>query len=244
MLFASEVAAIAGKHPYKPRREALLGVVKRCAPDVYTERKFESAEDLANKVLERSADLKSHIESIKTTTTDASGVSSALKEATAKLATCIPDASPKEAQAAAEKIRSTVFTSLGTNCETHVYDKLPNLLGIEVKKADALLKKQIGVLPRSGIPLWVCGRLDALGEDGTVIEIKNRVRRLFGTVPEYERIQVLTYLFLTGSQDAFLVEAFKDQCATYAIQFSDSEWSDLQNDIMSGIDDFLDAEKI
>lgn len=239
MLFASEIAAIAGRHPYKPRREALLGLLKRSAPEIYAERNFESTDDVAEKILEKSQDLQKHLENVKASIADPTDVSSALKAAKELVPTNV---SPTEARVVAEKIRSTVFTSLGTNCESNVYAKLSGLIGTDVQKTDKLLKKQLGVLPKSGIAVWVCGRLDALGVDGRVIEIKNRVRRLFGQVPEYERIQVLTYLFLTDAKEAVLVEAFKDQYGTYDIPWDSGAWTDIQNDLFSGIDNFLTTE--
>jgi len=244
VLYASEIAALAGRHPYKPRREALLAVIKRFAPDTYAERNFESTEDIANKILERSTELKKHINTIKETTKNITDVVTAVTSSTEMLKACLPNANPEESKVVADKIRSTAFTSLGTNCESKVYAKLPKLLGIEVTKTDALLKRQIGILPKTKTPLLICGRLDALGIDGTVVEIKNRVRRLFGHVPEYERIQVLTYLFLSGSKEGFLVEAFNDQCASYKVLLDDEEWESIKNSVISGIEDFLDAEKI
>ena len=67
------------------------------------------------------------------------------------------------------------------------------------------------------------GRIDGLLEDGTVIEVKNRVNRLFRTVREYERMQVLTYLELLDRPSALLVESYKDQLLWHRVD-RDTVW--------------------
>jgi len=42
---------------------------------------------------------------------------------------------------------------------------------------------------------YLVGKIDGFS-NGTLIEIKNRVNRLFNTIPFYERIQILCYLYL------------------------------------------------
>ena len=59
------------------------------------------------------------------------------------------------------------------------------------------------------------GKIDRLelDEDGkmTLIEIKNRVNRLFNCVKEYEHIQVQTYLKLLDLENAKLIEQYRDK---------------------------------
>lgn len=62
----------------------------------------------------------------------------------------------------------------------------------------------------------IVGRIDRIERndingDVTLIEIKNRMHRLFYKVKEYEYIQVQIYLFLTGLHRAKLVEQWNDE---------------------------------
>jgi hypothetical protein len=67
------------------------------------------------------------------------------------------------------------------------------------------------------------GRIDGVmvGENGfdVLVEVKNRVNRLFGSVPEYEKIQVMCYLFICNMQDAILVERKDDESIEHKIEY-------------------------
>lgn len=53
------------------------------------------------------------------------------------------------------------------------------------------------------------GKVDGLS-DGTIIESKNRTRKLFQEIREYEQVQLEGYMFLTGFTKALLTEHFND----------------------------------
>tara|TARA_B100001093_G_scaffold3139_3_gene3244 strand:- start:14226 stop:15029 length:804 start_codon:yes stop_codon:yes gene_type:complete len=55
-----------------------------------------------------------------------------------------------------------------------------------------------------------------------IIEIKNRTRRLFNQVKNYEYCQVQCYLFINNQQHCNLVEHFNGQIQSYSIQKDDS----------------------
>ena len=53
------------------------------------------------------------------------------------------------------------------------------------------------------------GKVDGIAGD-TVVETKNRTRRLFKELREYERVQLECYMYLTGYQKAILTEHYND----------------------------------
>ena len=55
------------------------------------------------------------------------------------------------------------------------------------------------------------GKIDGILEDKTVIEVKNRMRGLFNTVREYEKIQTFAYMFIFHSSHSQLVETYLNQ---------------------------------
>lgn len=59
------------------------------------------------------------------------------------------------------------------------------------------------------IDWFLVGKLDGYTEDCEVLEIKNRVNRLFGTVPRYEYPQLMTYMKMAGSQNGYMLEQYK-----------------------------------
>lgn len=66
------------------------------------------------------------------------------------------------------------------------------------------------ILELGDTELWLKSRLDGMRTDGTVVEIKNRIYKIFEEVKEYEWIQVQAYLRVYGLKDAHLVEYLKN----------------------------------
>jgi hypothetical protein len=55
--------------------------------------------------------------------------------------------------------------------------------------------------------IWnVCGKFDGLTTNNEIVEIKNRQRKLFNEIRDYEMCQIQTYLHLNNSETAYLVE--------------------------------------
>lgn len=68
------------------------------------------------------------------------------------------------------------------------------------------------------------GLIDGRKDSETIVEIKNRQKRLFGYVPLYEYIQCQVYMKLTGTQKCTLIEQFGDASNTFDIEFSYTMW--------------------
>lgn len=103
----------------------------------------------------------------------------------------------------------TANTGHGIDREHRVLLHANDILGRHFQACDTLYAKSLGTTG-SGRPVVLQGRVDAI-ETGTppvVLEIKTRARGLKMSVPEYERIQVDAYIYLTDASYAFLVEAY------------------------------------
>jgi hypothetical protein len=97
--------------------------------------------------------------------------------------------------------------TFGTIRETNVVDVYRNKMGVDVvTKLQARYKK---VLEYEGNELWLISKIDAMKMDGTVLEIKNRMYKLFEEVREYEWLQVQAYLEVYNLEQAELVEFLK-----------------------------------
>jgi hypothetical protein len=105
-------------------------------------------------------------------------------------------------------LKRNLYTTYGNLHEHHMLAHIRDTLGIKCHP-DPAFYKQLGGTCR-GVPWYVGGKIDAINEDRTLlIEIKNRVNRLFNRVPFYETIQVQTYLHLLGVEQGALVECLK-----------------------------------
>lgn len=85
------------------------------------------------------------------------------------------------------------------------------------------------------------GRVDGIDlKTQTIVEAKERQSRLFGRVPEYERVALQWYMFLTGMKSATLIESFRNQQRSYVVFYRPDEieqWLDhLYHDLIPILD--------
>jgi hypothetical protein len=78
------------------------------------------------------------------------------------------------------------------------------------KVITGLDSKSKRLFDEGGVEMWVISKVDAMNDDGVVIEIKNRMYKLFNEVREYEWLQVQTYLDVYDLERAVLVEYLND----------------------------------
>ena len=116
----------------------------------------------------------------------------------------------------------------GTIREVNALDFYKEKYNVEViTKIDQRSKK---ILTIDGTELWVISKLDGMKMDGTVIEIKNRIYKLFDEVREYEWLQVQAYLHVYGLPKAELVEFLQNSGGTMKInevKKDETYWNDI-----------------
>lgn len=105
-------------------------------------------------------------------------------------------------------IKSQINCAFGTKQEASAITQYETAKKATVgRKNDKFYKKQISDI--DGYSIYVGGKVDGIKEDGTVIEVKNRMRRFFDPLPEYDVAQLQTYLFILDSKKGELVEQLK-----------------------------------
>ena len=133
---------------------------------------------------------------------------------------------PKDMLLAKDHLRKTLYTNHGTRNESKTADAdKANLV-----EDDTFYKMDICTI--EGTLYQIVGRIDRiqLNEDGsrTLVEIKNRAKRLFGRVRDYEEIQCQTYLqMLKDIKYCRLIEQFNDERKSYLIEKDDEKWKDV-----------------
>ena len=117
-------------------------------------------------------------------------------------------------------------TNFGKNNEyksIHIYTKLTNEPVIEYKK----FTKQILFKSRE-YEWYIGGKVDGLLRDKSIIEVKNRIHKLFRVLKDYEKIQIYSYMFIFNSKKAFLVETFfkniQPETNIIAVSFDINYW--------------------
>lgn len=116
----------------------------------------------------------------------------------------------RERQVVDAALKRTVYTGYGSRAESEMLDHIRDVLHIPCHADPAFYKKRMGEV--DGVPWFVGGKIDAISDDRQlVIEIKNRVNRLFYRAPAYEAVQVQTYLELLDVHQGALVECLKGE---------------------------------
>lgn len=98
---------------------------------------------------------------------------------------------------------NTNFGKINENKSLHIYTQLTNEPVIKYDK----FTKQI-IFNYNDYQWFIGGKIDGILKDKSIIEVKNRMHKLFRVLKEYEKIQIYSYMFLFNSKKAYLVETY------------------------------------
>lgn len=94
---------------------------------------------------------------------------------------------------------------------------------------------------RSGRRWGLGGRVDGVDSEGRVVEIKNRVRCFFRTVPEYEHVQLQAYMVLLDVEEGILLQQYGGTQRSTIITRDREEWESVVLPEMQSFVDVMDA---
>ena len=233
-LKASEVAAIIGRNPYKPPNEVRDELWKKYWPGTF---KGKTKTDKAYDALSASEDAREALNSARAVHTKSSDeAESVFVKAKAKIEADEKLTATQKSEVT-EFIRSQVYTGHGTRSEDKTSDKVENDEGVRLVRDNSFYS--LDVCEVDGNAFQVVGKIDRIEEkpDGskTLVEIKNRTKRFFSVVPDYEYIQIQTYLQMLNLEKARLVQQFNSEVRSHAIARNDSFWFD---EVMPLLDEF------
>jgi len=221
----SKVAAVIGKNPYentcdifetmwkKENKDSYYGSVKRLKP---TE-SYANDQDLIYTAL-RTEEVKNIVEDCKKST-DITNTVTTVENTETKL-------DEKSAQLVKKHIKSRFSTQYGTKSEQSALDLYAQQTEQNVQKYHVMLNKKIND------EITIRGKIDGIIKynDNTckVVEIKNRTRRLFNEVKEYENIQVQLYLNMLNAKNADLVEHYKGNLNISPIEYDATLYDEIK----------------
>ncbi len=208
-LHASSFAAFIGKNPYTKHHEAFEKTWQRASPETYSAALRRNNRMTDQHCLEL---VRSKIPEIDVTLhaaeTSTPGTATAVVEnRTALTAEIEGDLTAHEKKLVGDEIRKQLFTRYGTSQERSVLDILVDDMGMELTSGDETYRRMF--MTANGVPWKLVGKIDAYNpSEKTIIEVKNRVNRLFMHATEYERIQVECYMrLIEKAERALLVES-------------------------------------
>ena len=150
---------------------------------------------------------------------------------------------------------SVAYTGFGTRNETNAVQVYENLTGIKVKTLNEYFHDDIFIIEDTPNKpdIWsIGGKVDGMFlKDGieSVLEIKNRMKGLFNSLRDYEKIQCYAYMFMLNLKCVHLAECYKKDCGDAEMNIIEIEWDDnfwfneVVNKLSEFVDDFYDFLK-
>ena len=223
ILKASDIAAIVGKNQYKKPSEIIDNLWSKYKPET-----FEGAtkEQMAISAIGK-CDFTKNI--LKDTETYKSFNSSDVERKFKAVSNQIDLYSKlrgDDKKNAIDFMRKTLYTNHGTRHEDTTADNYEDL---DIDENFYTYP----VCSLEGTTYEIVGRIDRMrnNKDGTktIVEIKNRSRRLFRQVRDYEEIQCQTYMEMLDVNKCELIEQYNDSRIGYVIPRDEMKWkSDIR----------------
>ncbi len=214
-IYASQLASCINHNRFKKPSDALETVWQRVAPasfrDALTRNGIKTQEEAVRDIMTSNQTVRNllvHAEDV--VTTSSVEVARGYEEISTRLAEA--ELKWEERKLVDDAMKKTLYTSFGTRQESVAFQKID--ARIPCRLDDTFYRSHVGEI--DGVHIFVGGKVDAISKDGsTVIEIKNRINRLFYKLPLYEIIQVQTYLHLLPTvKRARLVECLTKEDGT------------------------------
>lgn len=158
---------------------------------------------------------------------------------------------PKVADLVRDEVRKRACTDLGTAKEQLIATSYAIDNNVSVCKDDVFVKKKIGAIVSENdeaVDVFIGGKCDGIvqHDDGSreIIEIKNRTRRLFRYIPDYELVQVYAYMHVLDIHKAKLVERFRDERYEIAIKYEEDTFEQIRSAALEFSRDLLDLSNV
>ena len=143
----------------------------------------------------------------------------------------------KEKKEITESIKNLSNTRFGVKNEDDVCKIYENMMNCEITKDNIFVKKKI--VENDKFSIRVGGKIDGINKkDGTIIEIKNRMKKLFYELRGYEKVQLMCYLYLFKASKGYLVEAYRKKEGTDVNIIECDYDEDMMNKIINVLTNF------
>lgn len=138
-----------------------------------------------------------------------------------------------------EAMESKITKDRGTQLENKAVQDFGKSKGIQIERpmVPELYHRD---MEHDGMKWSVCGKVDAETED-SIIEVKNRKNRFM--CPEYDYIQLQTYLFICHKPRGILLERLRGTNKETCFEFDGELWQELTIELAEFVAELSDAMK-
>ena len=118
-------------------------------------------------------------------------------------------------------------------------DKTQQKRNITIDSRNAqMYEKELYVDPDKQFNVVLRGKIDGMNDE-YVVETKNRTKRLFNMIPDYEKVQLNAYMFMTGKEKALHIECYNEDQNSVEYDFDKLFWDDCLDKIMSFVNEHI-----
>lgn len=155
------------------------------------------------------------------------GLKETLAATQTQLAAQAPDtpAQRQEVERVLQQVKSEVYTAKGRRDETKALQVEERTTHRPIGRRNAEFFRHAMETP-DGLGFELCGYVDGVCDDH-VVEVKNRMKRLFSAIPTYEMVQMHAYMVLTGKKKCRWVQRFCQEQESRTVEW-DGAWWDNQ----------------
>lgn len=136
-----------------------------------------------------------------------------------------------------EAVESKITKDRGTQLEKNAVLDFGKEKGLEIERP-LVPELYYRDMEYDGITWSVCGKVDAETED-TVIEVKNRKSRFM--CPEYDYIQLQSYLFICKKPKGVLLERLRGKNRETCFDFDEELWKELTSKLAEFVGELSEA---
>ena len=117
--------------------------------------------------------------------------------------------------------------------EDNNLDKTEKKSNIKITSRNSeMYERDIYVDPNGKYIIIIRGKVDGMNDE-YVVETKNRTKRLFNMIPDYEKVQLNAYMFMTCKPKALHIECYNEEQNQTEYDFDKLFWEDCIDKIIN-----------
>jgi hypothetical protein len=134
-----------------------------------------------------------------------------------------------------ESIKKDLMMRRGNIKENNNLDKIQKKRKIKIGERNSkMYEKVLYESDDNTFNIIIRGKMDGIS-DNHVVETKNRTKRLFYKIPDYEKVQMESYMFLSGLNKCIHIEHYNDESNETIYEHDEEFWNECQQKIVNYI---------
>ena len=241
-LISSELAIITGHNKYETKQKVVdkvlnrSGIVKKYIPKSKVEESLLSLPEKELNIIKKELKLNenSSIKDVEKVVNRAMNKSlgsniseNESREKTDEVLKNIPTLKCLESA-----VKQDIRMKRGNIKENSNLDKTQSKNNIIIKDRNSkMYERELYNDPEGKFKIVIKGKVDGMNDD-IVVETKNRTKRLFNSIPDYEKVQLNSYMFLTDKQKSLHIECYNESQNSTEYPLDELFWRDCCKEII------------